>query len=68
LFQENFKEFSSVLENLPQIDEENRQMSTCNWMDWETLGSRLIMPNNISPNFASQWSYLKVHQILKKIP
>jgi hypothetical protein len=33
--------------NAPQINIENRRMSTCNWLDLQTLGSQPIMPKNL---------------------
>ena len=33
----------------PNLIKENRRMSTCNWLDLQTLGSQPIMPKNL-PN------------------
>ena len=32
----------------PQFNKGNRRMSTCNWLDLQTLGSHVIMPKNLS--------------------
>ena len=31
----------------PNLIKENRRMSTCNWLDLQTLGSQPVMPKNL---------------------
>ena len=47
---EEFKEY------FPNLIKEKRRMSTCNWLDLQTLGSRLIMPKNL-PDQWSDWAH-----------
>ena len=47
----------------PNLVKENRRMSTCNWMDLQTLGSQPIMPK-ISPindmeDVVSRWARVR---------
>ena len=40
--------FGGIYRIYPNIIKENRRMSTCDRLDLQTLGSRLIMPEHLS--------------------
>jgi hypothetical protein len=42
---EFFNEYSRVREYASKSMKENRKVSTCKWLDWDTLGSPPMMPN-----------------------
>ena len=46
--------FRGIYRIYPNLIKENRRMSTCNWLDLQTLGSQPIMPKNLSDH----WSLL----------
>ena len=39
--------FNGIYGIYPNLTKKNRKMSTCNRLDLETLGSRMIMPKNL---------------------
>ena len=45
--------FREIYRMYPKLMKENRMMSTCDWLDLQTLGSQLVMPKNL-PNHCSR--------------
>jgi hypothetical protein len=39
--------FRGIYRIYPNLRKENRRMSTCNWLDLQTLGSQPIIPKNL---------------------
>jgi hypothetical protein len=54
--QENYRSLQRNLWLIPQINIENRRMSTCNPLDLQTLGSQPIMPKNLPDHW--EWPHM----------
>ena len=45
--------FIGIYRIYPNLMKENRRMSTCNWLDLQTLGSQPVMPKNLPDHWPS---------------